>query len=403
MGDRRQGFQPVNHLVTPSRQTRGESTEASLAALDIAHSAPEPQSPERLLALARSRSADDRQRLLMGLADLVEASGKVADDTASDIFLAIVREVERDIRLALSERLAGADWAPPALINILALDEIEIARPVIAKSPLLKDQDLIRVLVEATIEHQIEVARRPHVGAVVVDTILDRAEPAVVTALAGNPTADISELGVRRLVEASRRIAGLRAPLARHPRLTADLAEQLYAWVGQALRQAIGERFRIDTDALDSAISDAVRNANTAQSTGVEFRAQIDPERDEMERRLIAKLDSAGQLRPGYLVRAAREGRISLFENALAVLAGIPVHEIRTAVAADTAEPLALACASVGIDRAAFPSMLAEIRARSGGRPLGPGLDLKVLKVFDLAPEAALRTFRRSVEQLQAA
>lgn len=374
-----------------------------MAALDIAHSAPDPRSADRLLALARSRASDDRQRLLMGLADLVEASGRTADDTASDIFLTIVRDVERDIRLALSERLADADWAPPALINILALDEIEIARPVIAKSPLLKDQDLIRVLIEATIEHQIEVARRPHVGAVVVDTILDRAEPAVVTALAGNPTADISEPGVRRLVEASRRIAGLRAPLARHPRLTADLAQQLYAWVGQALRQAIGERFRIDTDALDSAISDAVRSANKAQAPGVEFRAQVDPERDEMERRLIAKLDSAGQLRPGYLVRAAREGRISLFENALAVLAGIPVQDIRTATAADNAEPLALACASVGIDRAVFPSMLAEIRSRSGGRPLGPGLDLKVLKVFDLDAEAALRTFRKAVEQLKAA
>ena len=49
---------------------------------------------------------------------------------------------------------------------MLALDEIEIARPIIAASPVLKDADLIRLLVEATIEHQIEVARRPNLGAV---------------------------------------------------------------------------------------------------------------------------------------------------------------------------------------------------------------------------------------------
>ncbi len=375
-----------------------------MAAIDIAQQfQADPHAADSLMSLARSRAPSDRQRLLMGLADLVEASGRIADDTASDIFLTIIGDVEREIRMALSERLAEADWAPPALVNVLALDEIEIARPIIAKSPLLRDQDLIRVLLEATIEHQIEVARRPNVGATVADVILDRGDPAVMTALAGNPTANVSEIGIRRLVEASRRIAGLRAPLARHPRLTTELAEQLYSWVGQALRQAIGERFRIDPEALQSAVDDAVRIASGGETDPVPFLAAIDPERDEMERRLIAKLDSAGQLRPGYLVRAAREGRISLFENALAVLGGYSVEDVRLAVGAETAEPLALACASVGIDRAAFPSMLAEIRARCGGRPLGPGLDLKVLKVFDLGQDTAARTLRKALDTLRPA
>ena len=78
-----------------------------------------------------------------------------------NVFMALVVEAERDIRKQLAERLSSADWAPKALVNVLALDEIDIARPIIAKSPLLQDQDLIRLLIEATIEHQIEVARRP--------------------------------------------------------------------------------------------------------------------------------------------------------------------------------------------------------------------------------------------------
>ncbi len=354
------------------------------------------------MTLARSRVPDDRRRLLMGIADLCEGSAdeiRSAHEIVSDVFLTLVRQAEHDIRKALSERLADVAWAPASLINVLALDEIEIARPIIAKSPLLKDQDLIRLLVEATVEHQIEVARRPRVGAIVVDAILDRGEPAVLTALAGNGTADISDTGVRRLVEASRRIAGLRAPLTRHPKLTEDLAQQLYAWVGQALRQAIGERFRIDIDALDAAVAEAVRSANAGNPKTEEWQAPPpDPERDEMERRLIAKLDAAGQLTPGYVVRAAREGRISLFENALAVLGGFAVDDVRRASSAKDAEMLALACAAVGIDRAAFPSMLAELRARTPGHPGGAQYDIRVIRVFDLAPEAAARTFRRAVE-----
>lgn len=86
-----------------------------------------------LMVLASSRSADDRQRLLLKVTSLCESNPpppKVAP-LLSDIFLALTAQAERDIRLALSERIAGVDWAPPALVNMLALDEIEIARPVI--------------------------------------------------------------------------------------------------------------------------------------------------------------------------------------------------------------------------------------------------------------------------------
>ena len=101
-----------------------------LAAVDLASSSN--QHADALLRLAHSRSQDDRQRLLMGVADLVEASGQANSEVVSDLFLVLVGQVETDIRKALAERLADADWAPHALINILVLDEIEIARPLIA-------------------------------------------------------------------------------------------------------------------------------------------------------------------------------------------------------------------------------------------------------------------------------
>ena len=128
---------------------------------------PAPVSPPAypdLLELARNPSADSRERLLLGVVALCDArppSGELSP-VLGEIFLTLARQAERDVRKLLSERLALADWAPPALINVLALDEIEIARPVLAASPVLQDDDLLRVLVEATLEHQIEIARRGH-------------------------------------------------------------------------------------------------------------------------------------------------------------------------------------------------------------------------------------------------
>ncbi len=351
-----------------------------------------------LLSLARSRTADDRQRLLLGIAALCRAApptpGAPAHKILGEIFLALAAPAEREIRKVLSESIADVEWAPPALVNMLALDEIEIARPVLARSPLLRDPDLLRVLVEATLEHQIEVARRANISARVADAVIDVGEPAVLTALACNRTAEIGEGGVRRLVEASRRVAALRAPLTRHPKLTPVMAEQLYAWVGQALRSAIQERFAIDTSALDDAIDAAV--ARSIQY-GVEPKnlmpqrlPEVDQEREEMEQRLVTKLDASGQLRPGYLIRAVREGRLGLFETALATLGGFSRSQVRAAMGAETPDPLALACMAVGIDRAVFPALLDEIRRLNGNRPAGGAFSSPVR-----SSEAAAAEFRR--------
>ncbi|MDB5450001.1 MAG: hypothetical protein JWQ52_1129 [Phenylobacterium sp.] len=337
-------------------------------------------SSDSILDLAKRRTPADRERLLLAIVDLCDA-GEAApaheiaavQDLLSSIFMQLVVEAERDIRRRLAEKLAAADWAPPALINVLALDEIEIARPIIAASPVLKEHNLVRLLVEATIEHQIEVARRPNLGGVVVAAILRQAEPAVLTALAGNRTAELADADMRQLVAAARRVAALRLPLSRHPKLTADLAMQLYIWVGQAVRQALAERFRLDSPALEKALAESLREAHGAVTTDSEGVVVIarDGEREEMERRLIDKLHDAGQLRPGYLLRALREGRLTLFATALARLGRFDAAHVRQALDSDVPELLALACAAVGIDRSVFPTILTTVRQLNAGRPSG--------------------------------
>ncbi|HEX8469763.1 MAG TPA: DUF2336 domain-containing protein [Brevundimonas sp.] len=357
-------------------------------------------SPADLLTLAKSRKSDDRQRLLLGIAALCDATptGSEVSPVLTEIFLTLARQAEHDIRKSLAESLAGAEWAPLALVNMLALDEIEIARPIIANSPLLKDQDLLRILVEATIEHHIEVARRPALSGIVADAIIDAGEPATMTALASNRTAEISESGLGRLVEQSRRVAALRAPLTRHPRLNDALAHELYGLVGQALRQAIGERFRVDDAPLAVAVDAAVASAIPRRAPAPGPSQPSLSDREEMERRLVAKLQSAGQLRAGFLIRAVREKRLSLFEHSLAALAGFSVGQVRTAVMGPTPDALFLACSVVGIDRAVFPAVLDELRKLTNGTP-GESSSWNSIK---LSPSDAAREFRLLVGDIAA-
>lgn len=362
------------------------------------------QTAQDLTELARSRSPADRDRLIMALADLCAQLNEAMrapqiQALLGSIFLSLVGGAEHDIRRRLAEKLAIADWPPLDLINALALDEIEIARPVIAGSPVLTDEDLVNLLVEATIDHQIEVAQRPSIGLRVVETILQQAEPTVMTALAGNDTADISPKAMTQLVEASRQIAAMRSPLARHPRLSSEQAERLYLWVGQSLRAAIVSRFKVDAAALDRALAEAVDEAQDPGGGGP-AGPRLSAEQADMERRLIAKLHSAGQLRPSYLLRALREQRLSLFMTALATLGGYSMDDIRTAINADRAEILALACISVGVDRGAFSTLLSLVRGLNDGRPGGDVLVARrVFTTFggDQVGKAAA-AFRKAVD-----
>jgi uncharacterized protein (DUF2336 family) len=366
-------------------------------------------SNDGLLQLARSRAPADREHLLLALVELCDARQGARVMTAgpvqkllSSIFMSIAAEAERDIRVRLADKLADAPWAPPALINMLALDDIEIARPIIAASPVLKDSDLVRLLLEATIEHQIEVARRPRLGPPVVSAILQQSEPAVLTALAGNVSTELSRGDLQQLVAASRRIASLRSPLTRHPQLTEDLAHELYVWVGQSLRQALVGRFRLDAEALDAALGEAVREAHGGQPMEPPAALSRDEERIAMERRLVAKLESAGQLRPAYLLRALRERKLSLFVQSLATLGRFETEEVQQAIDGDRPEILGLACAAVGIDRSVFPTILDLVRNLNDGRPGGgaEGARRAAGAFGSFSPAVAGSAFRQAVRSV---
>jgi uncharacterized protein (DUF2336 family) len=352
---------------------------------------------EPLLALAKSRDPVDREQLLARLVDLCEASrGHMAPRAAVEVeavFLALVSEAERDIRARLAERLARADWAPERLIETLARDDIEVARPVIAASPLLKDEALIRLLTEATLAHRVEVAQRPRLSAHVVEAVLDQGEPAVLTALAGNATADITPACMKRLVDHARTIAALGAPLAAHPRMSSELAQALYLWVGQALRTAIIERFEVDAAALDAALAAAMSEAPKPKRSG--------PEAAEVK--LVDKLAAAGQLKPGYLLRVLKEHQLGLFEAALARLGSFRVEDVHRAVMSpDRPELLALACAAVGIDRSAFPTILELVRQCNEGRP-GGGAEAarRAAGAFGpFSPDIAATAFRQAISSV---
>ena len=291
----------------------------------------------------------EREQLLAALGELaaterLDASPR-AQAVVGEILTNLAVDADPDLRRKLVEWAGRGRCMPRPLALELAYDEIEVAGPVIRRSPTLWTQDLLRLIAEGAAEHQISVGRRAALERAVMEAILEQGEPAALAALASNADAPLAPEHLELLVDMSKRLAVLRAPLARRPELTPEWAQTLATYSGSAVRRMLAARFG-----------------------ELEPRVPAGPP-EGSERRLIAKLEIAGRLSPGYALRVLREGKLTLFEHALAALAGLSHQEVRARF--DAAEPgsLADACTAAGLDRSVFPLVLSKVRDLNAGRP----------------------------------
>ena len=278
---------------------------------------------DRLAVLALSPRNIDRDEIYLAVASLY----RIQADTLSyrervlvaDILRRITKDVAVVVRQALTERLADDPSAPLDLIRLLAEDVIEVARPIIVRSPLLTDAEILRLIDMLSVGHRKAVAERPNIGEKIAHTLSECDEISVLIALARNTTANIAPETIAVLEERAQSLAELREPLARRRQLQNAPTQSKAA----------------------PPIAEPARRAPPADGA----------------QKLIDKLSDSGQLKAGYLLRVLNQGQTELFDMALAKLVNLPVIELRSRFYRGGPRAVALACRGVGIDRCVFPTV----------------------------------------------
>jgi uncharacterized protein (DUF2336 family) len=305
----------------------------------------------RLAQLAVNPQGTSREEIYLAVASLYRIQGTGLNERERalmhEILRRLTRDVEMAIRIALAERLADDTTAPHDLILLLADDKIEVARPLLLRSPLLTDADFLRLIAESSEAHHAAVAERPHIGEPVTDVLVKSEAEPVLVALIRNATAKISAMAFETLVEKSRRISSLQEPLTQRRDLPPLLATRMCDWVADALKNYIAKNFPIAPERLSTAMSAA---STLVQS---EPAAPRNPPAEGAQK-LIEKLSASGQLKAGFLLRVLRQGQIDLFDLGLAKLVNQPLPELRRKFYGGGAKAVALACRCVGIDRCVF-------------------------------------------------
>lgn len=307
----------------------------------------------RLAQLAANPQDVGRDEIYVAIASLFRAQGSHLSDRERmlmrEILLRLSQDVEMAVRIALAERLADDEDAPIDLILTLCDDRIEVARPIILRCRKLSDADILRFVNEASIAHQTAVAERPRIGEPVTDVLVKSEIETVLVALVRNTTARIGTSSFATLVEKSKKLESLHAPLAHRGDLPPDLATQMCDWVSDALKSHITANFQMAPQKAQAAVASAVR--------AVQSPPQPPASGGDSTNKLVDKLFGAGQLKAGFLLRVLHQGQSDLFDLAFARLTGIELNAFRRSFYERGPRPVALACRAVGIDRAVFATV----------------------------------------------
>lgn len=349
----------------------------------------------RLAQLAANPQDTTREEIYLAVASLYRVQGNHLSERERllmrDILARLTRDVEMAIRISLAERLADDTSVPNDLILLLADDTIEVARPVILRSPLLTDEDMLRLIAECDVSRQEVVASRPHIGEAVTAQLAKSDAETVLVTLVRNATAKISGATYEVLVEKSRQLAGLQEPIIRRKDLPPTLATKMCGWVSDALKSYIVQNYPVDSTILSAAVAQAEQAVKNEPQTA-------SPNPVESASKLVDKLHTAGQLKAGFLLRVLHQGQIDLFDLAFARLLELPLVELRRHLYERGPKNVALACRAVGIDRCVFSTVFKLSRQARLMKPVLSDPEL-------LAVESAFTKYTKvqALEELQAA
>jgi uncharacterized protein (DUF2336 family) len=356
---------------------------------------------DMLLKLAREKTVSSRNRLAEAMVDMFAARGRDLTERERtlmvDILKRVLREIEHSVRKRISADLAAREEAPHALISFLANDDIDVAYPILSQSRVLQDADLIEVIRNRTLEHQLAIAVRFHVSEAVTDALVQTGNETVITEMLRNPDAEISAATMDYLVEQSQRLNTFQEPILRREELPPDVAKRMFMWVSAALRKYILSEFGLDADTVDDLLEKAAREG---------LATEVGTHRPSAEA-LADKLHEKGDIDADLLISALHDGEIALFIQLFARMASMRPTLVQRMLFEPGGEGLAIACKALRFEREDFSVLFLLSRQ---ARP-EPSRNVRiahqqVMEMFDRmrAEECAkvLRKWQRDQDYLKA-
>jgi uncharacterized protein (DUF2336 family) len=181
-----------------------------------------------LNGVLRTVSRTRHVEILRQVTDLFIANASVYTPEQRAIFDAVIKRLAQNVSsrdlIDLSGRLAAMDSAPADTVAQLSTsDDINVSGPILEKSNVLKDSDLVGIAKTKSQHHLLAIANRDHINTIVTDVLVERGDNAVKQKVLTNEGAEISEFGFACLVSAASKDKKLAEIVAKREDIPAEL------------------------------------------------------------------------------------------------------------------------------------------------------------------------------------
>ncbi len=316
-----------------------------------------------LYGLAMDNSPAARVRLASSISKILNM--EVTDresEMVADVLVELLRQAEKDVRMAVSEQLASMDGVPLRLILQLANDEVDIATPVLQRSSVLGDMDLIYIIKAKSAEYWRVIATRKNMGDCVVDALAETNDYETALNLTENMSIHITEKAALLISDMAQKHQDLAIPLLRRDDINNEVAMRLYEYVGQEIKQYILQNYDIDTQKI----------IDTVDNTVKEFRDSQENNGFKPEEHMIKaarSIKEKGKLNIKLMLATLRRGQFRSFVAQFVVFTELDIQTVGNILMQSHGQGLAIACKAFGISKEDFVSMfLLTNKFRNDGR-----------------------------------
>ncbi|AXK80121.1 DUF2336 domain-containing protein [Pseudolabrys taiwanensis] len=181
-----------------------------------------------LNGVLRTVSRTRHIEMLRQVANLFLSNAPIYTAEQREVFDVVIKRLAQNVSsrdlIDLSGRLAAMDAAPADTVaQLSASDDIAVSGPILEKSNVLTDNDLIGIAKTKSQNHLMAIANRRHINAIVTDVLVDRGDSAVKQKVLTNEGAEISEFGFACLVSAASKDRKLAEIVAKRDDVPAEL------------------------------------------------------------------------------------------------------------------------------------------------------------------------------------
>lgn len=276
-----------------------------------------PQDVERLLS---DDSPESRSDLLSRIAANYnhELFYSREREIAEHIFRLMMKDAVVRVRETLAENIKDNPDVPRDIVLHVAQDVESVALPVLLRSKVLSDSDLVRIVEQShDIGKLLAISRRETVSERVSTALVETRYPQVMTSLLKNDGASISDRSLEKIADDFSADQKMMELLAKKDRLPITVIERIVNQVSEEVANQLRAKYSIAGKQVDASTG-TMREDFTLRLLEDHYT------NDEETEALVLQMAQEGRLTPSIAMTALCRGQLKFFTMAMAKFAGIP-------------------------------------------------------------------------------